>query len=404
MAWGRSPQAMSWQIHDLMTQRHEFVQLASQPGANRSALCRRFGISRKTGYKWLGRYRVQGASALVDRSRRPQTSPRRTAGPVRQAVLALRAKHPAWGPRKLRRRLSDLGRRDLPAPSTVAALLRREGCVTTQASRDHRPCQRFERAAPNELWQMDFKGHFALGRGGRCHPLTVLDDHSRYVLALQACAQENGLTVQAHLAHRFRCYGLPEAILCDNGSPWGSGTGEHTALTVWLLRLGVRVLHGRPRHPQTQGKDERFHRTLQTELLARHDWPDLAQAQRRFDRYRDLYNLERPHEALGLAVPVTRYQPSPRSFPEQLPSLEYASNEVVRRVKGKGEITFQNRFFYIGRAFCGLPLALRPSARPGQYTVCLAAHRLGGIDLTQPNDRPFGNYFPLLPLSNIHPS
>jgi transposase InsO family protein len=367
-------------------------------------LCRRFGISRPTGYKWRGRFEQDGVVALGDRSRRPHVSPLRTAAGVQAAVVALREKHPAWGPRKLRRRLTDLGRTDLPAPSTVAAILRRAGCIDPAQAALHQPCQRFERARPNELWQMDFKGHFALGRGGRCHPLTVLDDHARFLLGLQACGHERAHTVRRHLITLFRGYGLPESILCDNGPPWGGPGGQYTALAVWLLRLGVRVIHGRPFHPQTQGKDERFHRTLKAELLARQDWPDLRQAQQRFDQYRDVYNLERPHEALALAVPATRYRPSNRNYPESLPPLAYPADELVRRVKSKGEITFQRRFFFIGQAFVGLPVALRPTSTDGRYIVCLAAHRLGQIDLTQPNDRPCGNYFPLLPLSNIHSS
>jgi transposase InsO family protein len=392
---------MSWKIQNLMSQRHEFVLLARQENANFADLCRRFEISRPTGYKWRRRFQQGGGAALEDRSRRPHVSPRRTGVAAQAAVVALRKKHPAWGPRKLRRRLTDLGRKDLPAPSTVAAILRRTGCVTVAQSLQHQPWQRFERARPNELWQMDFKGHFALGRGGRCHPLTILDDHARFLLALQACGHERGHLVRQHLVAAFRRYGLPEAILCDNGPPWGGPGGDYTALAVWLLRLGVRVIHGRPFHPQTQGKDERFHRTLKAELLARQDWPDLRRAQPRFDRYRDLYNLERPHEALGLAVPATRYQPSIRTYPAVLPPLAYPAGEIVRPVKSKGEITFQHRFFYIGQAFVGLPVALRPTAVDGHYTVCLAAHRLGQINLAQPNDRPFGNYFPLLPLSPI---
>jgi len=392
---------MSWKIQNLMTQRNEFVHLASQAGVNFAALCRRYGISRKTGYKWRTRFLTAGPTALADRSRKPHTSPLRSGFAVQTAVVALRKKHPAWGPRKLRRRLADLGRTDLPATSTVAAILRRMGCVSPLASAQHRPWQRFERAQPNELWQMDFKGHFALGRGGRCHPLTVLDDHARFLLTLQACGHEQGTLVRQHLVAAFRRYGLPEAILCDNGSPWGGPTGAYSTLAVWLLRLGVRVVHGRPWHPQTQGKDERFHRTLQAELLARHDWPDLRRAQPRFDRYRDLYNMERPHEALGLAVPAARYQPSLRAYPEALPPITYPAGEIVRNVKGKGEITFRNRFFYIGGAFAGLPVALRPTTTEGHFIVCFAAHRLGLIDLTQPNDRPCGNYFPMTPIPHI---
>jgi transposase InsO family protein len=392
---------MSWKNQNLMSQRTEFVHLASQADVNFAALCRRYGISRKTGYKWRRRFQTDGPTALADRSRRPHTSPSRCTVVVQAAVVALRKKHPAWGPRKLQRRLADMGRTDLPATSTVAAILRRSGCVSAWATVQHQPMQRFERAQPNELWQMDFKGHFALGRGGRCHPLTVLDDHSRFLVGLQACTDECGQTVRTRLITLFRHYGMPEAILCDNGSPWGSGNGEHTTLGVWLLRLGVRVLHGRPRHPQTQGKDERFHRTLKDELLAREDWPDAARVQRRFNHFRDLYNLERPHEALELAVPATRYQPSPRAYRETLAPLHYHPGELVRNVKSKGEITFRNRFFYIGRAFAGLPVALRPIAKDGCFHVCLAANRLGQIDLAQPNDRPFGNYFPMTSIPHI---
>jgi len=164
---------------------------------------------------------------------------------------------------------------------------------------------------------------------------------------------------------------------------------------VWLLQLGIAVIHGRPFHPQTQGKDERFHRTLEADLLARYDWRDLAQAKLRFEQYRHLYNHDRPHEALSPEVPAARYQPSTRSLPALLPKIEYEPGTLVRRVKSKGEITFANRFYYIGEAFHGHALALRPTAKDGAYRVCFGAIPLGAIDLTAPNERPKGNYFPL---------
>jgi len=364
-------------------------------------LCRRFGVSRKTGYKWRRRYAAQGEAALVDRTQDRRRVQQQTAPAIEREVWALRRKHPTWGPRKLHRRLLDLGGTAavLPAVSTFARILRRGGCIAALATAQHQPMQRFSRAEPNQLWQMDFKGHFPLQRPGHCHPLTVLDDCSRYALGLQACADEQTRTVQGRLQRIFTVYGLPESILCDNGPPWGGGGPEYTRLTVWLWRLGVGVIHGRPFHPQTQGKDARFHRTLQADLLARHDWRDLRQAQRRFDRYRQLYNHDRPHEALALAVPASRYRASTRSYPTHLPPIEYAPAELVRLVKGKGEITFRNRFFYVGQAFIGLPLALRPTATDGVYRVCLAAFSLGLIDCTTPTSRPRGHYHPLLPLS-----
>ena len=398
---GHGPLDMNWNQQDLVSQRLEFVTLASAGSLSLSALCRRFGISRKTGYKWRRRFAGGGLAALADRPRPRARPPNQTTAPTEAVVVALRRKHPTWGPRKLHRRLCDLGRavETLPAVSTFARILRRTGCIAPAVAAQHRALQRFSRPAPNELWQMDFKGHFALQRGGRCHPLTVLDDHSRFSLGVHACADEQSRTVERRLQQIFSCYGLPETILCDNGPPWAGSGPEHTGLSVWLLRLGVGVIHGRPYHPQTQGKDERFHRTLQADLLDRHDWRDLPQAQRRFERYRHLYNHDRPHEALDLAVPATRYRPSPRAFPAHLPSIEYDAGELVRLVKSKGEITYRNRFFYVGRAFRGLPVALRPTARDGLYRLCFAAFTLGLIDCRGPTTRPRGHYHPLLPAS-----
>ncbi len=387
---------MSWK-KDLMSQRLEFITFAHHEGANIAELCRRFQISRKTGYKWLGRFARGGAALLVDQSRRPRRFPVITAAAVEAKVVALRHEHPTWGPRKLRRRLDDLGHTDLPAVSTVGRILRRQALIDPKLSAQHQPWQRFARPGPNQLWQMDFKGHFGLQRGGRCHPLTLLDDCSRYALTLQACRDQRARTVQTQLEAVFTQYGLPGQILCDNGSPWSGAGYEHTALAVWLMRLGIQVTHGRPYHPQTQGKDERFHRTLQNDLLARHDWRDLPQAQQRFDHFRALYNHDRPHEALQLDVPASRYRPSTRSFPAKLLPISYAPCTLTRRVKSKGEITFQNRFFYIGQAFASLDIALHPTATDGLFRVAFAAFSLGFINLSQPNDRPKGRYFPLLP-------
>ena len=388
---------MSWK-KNLMSQRLEFITLARKPGSNVAELCRRFEISRKTGYKWLRRFTQNGAAALHDQPRRPLRSPARATSAIEAKVVALRTAQPTWGPRKLRRRLQDLGQAGLPAVSTVGRILRRHALIDPVEARQHRPWQRFVRTEPNQLWQMDFKGHFALQRGGRCHPLTILDDCSRYSIGLAACPDEQGRTVQERLQRAFGRHGLPEQILCDNGAPW-SGSGEHTWLSVWLMRLGIQVIHGRPYHPQTQGKDERFHKTLGHDLIARNDWIDLPQAQSRFDSYRKLYNHDRPHDSLHLDVPADLYRPSPRSLPRQLLPIEYAHGTLTRRVKSKGEITFQNRFFYIGRAFIGFDIALHPTVTQGLFRVAFAAIPIGSINLDQPNDRPKGRYFLMTPPS-----
>ena len=378
-----------------MNQREDFVALATLPGANISELCRRFEVSRKTAYKWLGRYKAGGPAALLDRTRRPQAHPWTSGAEPVAAVLALRAAHPTWGARKLHARLRTLGQADLPARSTLGAILRRAGQIAPAASRAATAWRRFEQATPNALWQMDFKGHFALGDASRCHPLTVLDDHSRYLLALQACGNERTATVQGHLESLFRVYGLPERILCDNGSPWSGAGGDYTALSVWLLLLGVSMCHGRPFHPQTQGKDERFHRTLKADLLARRDLHSLAHAQPLFDGYRRLYNHQRPHQALGDAVPASRYQVSPRPWREPDTDFAYAPAATLRRVKSKGEITFANRFFYLGHAFRSYTVGLVPTAQDGVFAVHFHAYAIGQIDLRGPNPKAKGCYYPM---------
>ena len=377
---------MPWKVSSAMSQRLEFVTLALQEGAHVRELCRRFGISPKTGYKWLHRYRADGPAALADQSRRPRTSPDRTPTDQEDVVVALRREQPAWGGRKLRRRLQDLGHADVPAASTITAILRRHDLLPTDQPAGPTPWQRFEAEAPNRLWQMDFKGHFPLDQG-RCHPLTVLDDHSRYALGLVACGDEQTATVQAHLTAIFRRYGLPERLLCDNGPPWGSsGTAEYTPLAVWLLRLDVHLGHGRPYHPQTQGKDERFHRTLTVEVLQGQHFRDLPQTQTRFDGWRSVYNHERPHQALDGAVPARRYQASVRSFPETLPVWAYDVGDQVRRVQADGTVSFQGRPVRLGRAFVGEQVAVRATTTDGYWEVVFGRQVVAAVDFRYHNE------------------
>lgn len=378
---------MPWQEVTPMSQRRDFIALATAPGANISELCRRFGVSRKSAYKWLARYQAHGLPGLENRSRRPHSSPRKVTPRLEGDVLALRKKHPAWGGRKLRARLQALGQVEVPSASTITAILERNGQLDEQR-REVRDWQRFEHEAPNRLWQMDFKGHFPTD-GPRCHPLTLLDDHSRFSLCLEALGNERAVSVRETLTEVFRRYGLPERILADNGAPWGDDPDSpHTILTVWLLRLGVKVSHGRPYHPQTQGKEERFHRTLNAEVIRHGRFRDLKDAQRQFDQWRDIYNHERPHEALGLAVPASRYQASTRTFPESLPPVEYGSGEIVRRVYATGRISYLNRVIKVGKAFQGFPVVLRPTEQDGVFNVFFCNEQVKTVDLRQPQPLP----------------
>ncbi len=375
---------MPWKELTPMSQRKEFVSLALTDGANMARLCHRFEISRKIGYKWLARYRRTGESGLADRSRRPHHSPGETPEALVVAVLAVRAEHPAWGGRKIRARLLAKGLTEAPAASTITEILRRHGLLDPEESAKHKAWRRFEAEAPNDLWQMDFKGHFEAA-AGRCHPLTVLDDHSRYALGLAACADERGATVKERLTGIFRRYGLPRKMLMDNGSPWGADAAHpYTPLTVWLLKLGVKVGHSGPYHPQTLGKDERFHRTLKVEVLQYCRGMDLERCQVRLDAWRLIYNLERPHEALGLATPVSRYRESPRSFPEKLPDVEYGPGDQVRKVQAEGWLTFRGRNFRVSKAFRGEAVALRPTVTDGLWEVYFGQHRIARINLLNP--------------------
>ena len=372
---------MPWQVNTVMSQRQEFVQLATQADVNFSALCRAFGLSRKTGYKWCARFLQQGPAGLEDRSRRPRRSPRRTADDTEAVVRAWRESHPAWGGRKLAAALENDGLTAVPAPSTITAILRRHELLDPAEATKHRPWQRFERTAPNELWQMDFKGHFALA-AGRCHPLTVLDDHSRYSVVLQACANERTETVQTCLQRAFECYGLPAAILTDNGPPWGDGPAHpYTPLGAWLIRLGIRVCHTRPYHPQTNGKEERFHRTLKAEVLRYHHFTDLAECQGVLDDWRMVYNTRRPHESLGQKPPASRYAISSRPYPSVLPPVEYGPEDQVRKVQAQGVLSFKGRLWPVGKAFRGQPVALRPTAVDGEYQVFYCHQQIGSLSL-----------------------
>jgi len=373
---------MPWQEQSTMSLRQEFVALAMQEGIPVQELCQRYTITPKTAYKWLQRARQGEPDWAADHSRRPHTSPGRTAPEVEAAVVASRLAHATWGGRKLHHLLRQQGVEQVPAPSTITDILRRHDLLDAERSRDQRPPQRFEHPEPNDLWQLDFMGHLALAQG-RVHPMTLIDDHSRFALGVFACAHQQGALVQELLISVFRRFGLPMALLTDNGPPWGpSGRGGITGLEAWLIRQGIRVCHGRPYHPQTQGKIERLHRTLAADVTRTRRFADLATAQDAFDHWRGVYNHERPHEALAYQVPAARYRPSPFPFAETLPPIEYALDDAVRTVRSQGAISFQNRSYFISRGLIGLPVAVRPTTIDGVFAVFFCHQQVAILDLT----------------------
>jgi transposase InsO family protein len=379
---------MPWDVMSKEDLRFEFVVEAGRQGANVRQLCRRYGVSAKTGYKWLQRFGAEGKPGLADRGRRPLSSPRRSGPEIETATLAVREAHPAWGGRKIQKVLKAQGIADPPSPSTLTAILHRRGVPVGEFGGGAAAFTRFEHAAPNDLWQMDFKGHVGLGDGSRLHPLTILDDHSRFAVALKACCDERTPTVRDALIEAFRRYGLPLTLITDNGSPWGDGPGSpFTPLGVFLIDQGVRISHSRPYHPQTLGKDERFHRTLKAEALGA-PFADIAQAARRLESWRHIYNQERPHEALDLETPAQRYRASPRDYRETPPPFEYAPDDRLRKVQDKGWISFEGRSARLPKAFKGRQIALRPTNRDGLFEVYYRHQFIAALDFAAQNSDP----------------
>lgn len=371
---------MAFGDRSAVSQKLEFARLASREGANVSALCRQFGIGRTCGHKLIARYLSEGEGGLVERSRRPRSSPSKSTSQVEAAVLSIRAEHPSWGGRKIARVVART-EHARPAASTVTAIMQRNGITLGAMGGGAKPFTRFEHKAPNDLWQMDFKGHVAM-RASRLHPLTVLDDHSRFCVLLSACANQTTATVQACLVAAFRRYGLPFRIAVDNGAPWGSGGGgDFTVLTVWLIEIGIGVSHSRPYHPQTLGKEERFHRSLKAEALQGPPFAGLAQAQVAFDHWRHIYNAERPHDALGGAVPLDRYRISPRPYREAVEPFDYATDDLVRRVQQTGVVSLLGYALKLGKAFARKVVAFRPTPTDGVFDAFFRHQKIETIDL-----------------------
>ena len=300
-------------------------------------------------------------------------------------MLAVRAEHPVWGGRKIQRVLRRDGA-SAPAASTIRTILRRHGQPVGQFGGGSPAWTRFEHPKPNDLWQMDFKGHVRLADGSRLNPLTVLDDHSRYAIVLSACADQKTQTVREALVAAFRRYGLPRTLITDNGSPWGDGPGSpFTPLGVFLIEQGIRIAHARPYHPQTMGKDERFHRSLKAEALSGPSFDDLAAAAQALEHWRHVYNHQRPHEALDLMVPADRYRLSSREYREMPQPFDYAPGDLLRKVQDGGRLSLGGREKRVPKAFKGKQVALRPTTDDGVYDVYYRHQHIAVLDFRDEN-------------------
>ena len=357
---------MPWEHRTVKEQRKEFGE-AAQGCNNFSALCREFGISRATGYKWLSRF--EAGEPLEDRSRRPRNSPCRISPQTEAQILELRQENPGWGARRIHCVMERRGCEDLPCVKTVNNVLQRHGCISAEESLKRKPYTRFEKDACNDMWQADFKGEFRTEDGRYCYPLDILDDHSRFAIRIAASDSTANVVIPCFQA-AFREFGLPKAVLSDNGAQFAGFRNGYTQFEKWLMCLDVVPIHGRIKHPQTQGKIERFHRSMKNEFLKHHSFTDVLDANRGLQQWREKYNYERPHEALGMKTPGSVYVPSNRQFPVKIPPWEYSGIYHVIKVNNWGYVRFDKYQVYLSETMIDEHVEFRPSPDGDSFWVC----------------------------------
>jgi len=371
---------MPWKETTVLDDRVKFIAMYLDQEISMAELCREFGVSRKTGYKFARRYECYGPEGLRDLSRAPHCHRNAVSGDLQALIVACKGKHPTWGPRKLlvvlRRDNPEIS---WPAASTLGAILDSRGLTIHRKRRLQHATPSVsltQPGEPNEVWCADFKGHFALGNRQRCHPLTITDSFTRTILRIQGLSRTDTKTVMPLWAAAFREYGLPSVIRTDNGSPFATnGLGGLSALSVWWIKLGIHPERIKPAHPEQNGQHERMHRTLKEEATTPPQ-SDLRAQQRVFDRFREEYNHVRPHEALGQATPASLYTPSPRRYPLRIPPIEYPAGVQVRHVRTNGTIRWRGSLIFVSETLTG------------EY-----------VGLDQIDDQHFALYFGPLPLA-----
>jgi len=364
-----------WSNISPMSERQDFIQLYLQRRHTVSELCGAFHVSEKTGYKWLRRFVADGVPGLADRSHVPHVPPHQVAPELVARIIAFRGLHPTWGPRKLRKRLGELDPPIAwPVPSTIGAILKRHGLVRARR-RVRGPrwvpldLPLSEPAAPNDVWTADFKGEFPLRKGPDCFPLTIADAYSRFLLSCRGLSSTRRAMAQPIFRRAFQTYGLPWVLRTDNGVPFASplALGRLSTLAVWWIRLGIRPERIAPGKPQQNGQHERMHRTLKAEATRPAETSWHAQ-QARFDRFRDEYNNERPHESLDLCTPASCYAPSPRPYPQRLPDLDYPTHLDVRLVHHNGTIKWRGDWLLLTTVLAGEHVGIEETG-PGESLI-----------------------------------
>lgn len=373
---------MPWRESCAMDERIRFISDELSGEWSMTELCERYAISRKTGYKWLERYRLDGAAGLVARSHAPHRCGRATPTALVEAIVALRQERPTWGPRKIVARLALRAPSvDWPAASTAGEILKRAGLVCGRRLKRRAPPRLGELTVPqhaHHVWAVDHKGWVRLGDGTRAEPLTITDGFSRYLIGVEATGSTRHDEARPVFERAFREHGLPAVIRSDNGTPFAStGTTGLTALSVWWIKLGIRHERIDPGHPQQNGRHERFHRTLLEAMQP--PCADRAAQSARFAAFARDYNIERPHEALGQKTPASLYSRSPRGMPDRLLEPDYPAEAAVRRVRSNGVIKWKGDLVHVSDALIGEPVAVEET-EAGEWHVRFFDVPVGRID------------------------
>lgn len=356
---------MPWESKTVEELRKEFI-IASKTTSNFSSLCREFGITRKTGYKWIAR--AEETNDLSDRSHARKNISNKTDKETENLILSVRKDNPTWGGKTIRQVLVNQGHEDLPCVKTCNNILKRNGCISEEESLKHKPFVRFERDKCNQMWQTDFKGDFALLDGTRCFPLDILDDHSRF--SIKIAAKPNTLGVADSFREAFYEYGMPDSVLSDNGWTFRGFRNGYTHFEKWLMNHDILPIHGRIMHPQTQGKIERFHRTMKTELLNQNKFKDILDADRGLQEWRMKYNNIRPHEALNMKCPAEVYIPSDRTYIDNIKKFEYGGQHHVIKVNSWGYVRFNGWQVYLSETMINENIEFRPNPHGDSFFAC----------------------------------
>ena len=382
---------MPWKESRIVDQRLQFLSSYQKEEMSVADLCRQYGVSRPTGYRWINRYKEVGPEGLVDRSRRPKGCSHATLEPIENAIITLRAKHPSWGARKLKARLEKL-QPDVvwPAASTFGNILNRAGLTSPQKKRKRTApsSEPFSLVTgPNQLWCMDFKGYFSTGDGKRCDPFTITDAYSRYVIRCQTVSRMDLAQVRAVCEAAMREYGMPARIRTDNGAPFaGTGLLGLSKLALGWMKLGIVHERIQPGKPQQNGRHERMHRTLKEDTM-NPPAASLRSQQSRFDRFRQVFNHERPHEGLNNQTPASLYHPSSVRLPRFVPEFIYPKGLLLRRVNNSGDISWHKDRVFISEVFRFEEIGFE-QARDAFYKVFFRTIEIGEFDVEALRFRP----------------